>query len=69
MTDDEPYWEISGPRKYLNIPTPVPDRWRAAVTFGSWPDTLMVVGWGPTEEVARAAAATKMDQVKSGAFV
>jgi hypothetical protein len=50
---DEPYWEISGPRKYLNIPTPSPDYWRAAMTYGEFPDYKTVVGWGATEEAAK----------------
>lgn len=45
---EEPFWQISGPRKYLNIPTQVPDKWRAEMTFGSFPDYKTVVGWGPT---------------------
>ena len=53
---DEPYWEISGPREYLNIPTPVPDYWRAAVTFGTLGNYKTVVGWGPTQEAAQSAA-------------
>lgn len=53
---EEPYWEISGPRKYLNIPTPVPDKWRAALTYGSFPNYKTVVGWGPTEDAAKQAA-------------
>jgi hypothetical protein len=53
---DEPYWEISGPRKYLNIPSPVPDRWRAAMTYGEFPNYKTVTAWGPTEAAAREAA-------------
>lgn len=53
---EEPYWEISGPRKYLNIPTSVPNYWRAAMTFGSFPGYKTVVGWGSTEEAAKADA-------------
>ncbi len=52
------YWEISGPRRYLNIPTPVPDYWRASFC---WHDRLAshVVGWGATEPLARRAAALR----------
>lgn len=48
------YWEISGPRQYLNIPCPVPGYWRAALTL--WDKNITVVGWGDTESEARAAA-------------
>lgn len=58
----EPYWEISGPRKYLNIPTVVPDRWRAEMTFGAFPDYKTVVAWGPTEEAAKAEAVRKSNE-------
>jgi hypothetical protein len=57
MADEEPYWKISGPRKYLNIPTVSPDRWRAEMRFGSFPDYKTAVGWGPTEDAAKRAAA------------
>lgn len=52
---DSGYWEISGPRRYLNIPTPVPNYWRAEL---SWFDKASqpVVGWGATEALARRAA-------------
>lgn len=53
---EEPYWEISGPRKYLNIPTPVPDYWRAEITYGSFPNYKHAVGWGATMEAAQEAA-------------
>lgn len=56
VTCEEPYWEISGPRKYLNIPTTVPDRWRAEVTVGEFPDYRTFVGWGPTEQDAKDRA-------------
>ncbi len=56
LPDGTPFWEISGPRQYLNIPSPVPDRWRAALTYGSFPNYKTVVAWGPTEEAARAEA-------------
>jgi hypothetical protein len=52
MADDcDLFWEISGPRKYLNIPTPVPDRWRAELR--SWSRDLTVVAWASTESAAR----------------
>lgn len=51
------YWEISGPRAYLNIPSPVPNYWRAELTYGKYLETKTVVGWGATEQEARRAAA------------
>ena len=36
--------EVSGPRKYLNIPTPSPGRWRAEADDG--------IGWGATPAIA-----------------
>ena len=56
---DEPFWEISGPRKYLNIPTVVPDRWRAELTIGELGSMETFVGWGPTEQEAKDAAVRK----------
>lgn len=53
---EEPYWEISGPRKYLNIPVVSADYWRAEMTYGSFPNYKRAVGWGPTEDAARKAA-------------
>lgn len=44
-----PGWiEVNGPRKYLNIPTPVPNHWRAEVS--DW------TGWGHTAPLAILAA-------------
>jgi len=60
--DDAPYWEVSGPRRYLNIPSPVPDRWRAEMTYGDHPPYKSVVGWGPTEECAKEDARRKAEQ-------
>lgn len=54
---DEPYWEISGPRKYLNIPTVVPDKWRAQVTVGELGDTKTFTAWGPSQFEACERAA------------
>ena len=56
----ECYWEISGPRKYLNIPSPVPNYWRAIcrreVKALYWKD---YEGWGATEALARRIAALR----------
>lgn len=60
--NDEPYWEISGPRKYLNIPSVSPDRWRAEITYGAFPNYKTAVGWGPTEDEARADAMRKSNE-------
>lgn len=54
----EPYWEISGPRRYLNIPTVVPDKWCAKVSIGDHHGKTFE-GWGPTEEVAKSVALDK----------
>lgn len=45
------YIELSGPRKYLHIPTPVPNYWRAAL----WADNSSE-GWGDTPALALVAA-------------
>lgn len=67
MTDDH-YWEISGPRKYLNIPTTVPDRWRCALSIGPFWAAKTFVGWGPTEAAAReAAVAQSLNQTSTAA--
>lgn len=42
--------ELSGPRKYLHIPTPVPNRWRAECGH---------IGWGSTPALALLAALLK----------
>lgn len=60
LLTDEPYWEVSGPRKYLNIPTPAPDHWQAKVTFGMFPRYQTVEAWGATEATARTLAYEKM---------
>lgn len=62
MSKSDHYWEISGPRKYLNIPTQVPDHWRAELTFGQFTNSQTVIGWGPTEEAAKADAVRRRDE-------
>lgn len=49
------YWEISGPRRYLNIPTVVPNHWRAALSYFN-SSSEPVLGWGATEVLARRSA-------------
>lgn len=44
--------ELDGPRKYLNIPTPVPGRWRAEVAGK--------VGWGATPAFALILAVLRV---------
>ena len=62
--NEEPYWEISGPRKYLNIPSPVPDKWRAEMRFGGYPNYDVVVGWGPTMLQACEDAERRAREIK-----
>ena len=57
--DGDGYWEVSGPRRYLNIPSPVPNYWRAEFTFGKPFKFQTVVGWGATEALARRIASLK----------
>jgi hypothetical protein len=48
------YVELSGPRKYLHIPTPVPNRWKAYIaTFNHDGDKT---GWAATPALALLAA-------------
>lgn len=54
------FWEISGARTYLNIPTPVPNKWHAV----AWPKPLgenltRAEAWAATEAIARRIAALK----------
>lgn len=49
--------EISGPRRYLNIPSPVPNYWRAEVT--TWEPRRESRGWGSTEAMSICAAALR----------
>ena len=48
----ECYRELSGPRKYLNIPTSVPNRFRAEITTNSGFQSSTAVGWGKYEPIA-----------------
>lgn len=60
------YWEVSGPRKYLHIPTEVPDHWRAQLSWGSFGCGQSVVAWGRTEEIARAEARRMAESKQKG---
>jgi hypothetical protein len=48
------YVELSGPRKYLHIPTPVPNRWCASIVEPGYRG-----GWGATPPLAILAALLK----------
>lgn len=51
------YIEVSGPRKYLNIPTPVPNYWKAVLSSGQHGFSgVDWIAWAPTEPAARLAA-------------
>ena len=52
------WWlEIKGPRKYLNIPSPVPNYW--SVQIATWNHESDVMGWGKTIPLAICIAALK----------
>ena len=51
--------EINGPRRYLNIPTPVPNYWKAVVA--PWEDKTEGVGWAATPAAALIAALLKAE--------
>lgn len=61
--DYDLFWQTSGPQKYLNIPSSVPDRWKCELT--RWSTNQTVIGWGPTEEAAKATAQRKLDETKA----
>lgn len=63
--EKEGWWDISGPRCYLNIPTPSPNYWKATLTL--WEPMCEFVGWGATEALARRIAALKA-QLSRGLF-
>lgn len=51
------YTEVSGPRKYLNIPTPVPNYWKCVLSSGQHGFSgVDWIAWAPTECAARLAA-------------
>lgn len=57
LVPDDPWIEIKGPRKYLNIPTHSPNYWSAMVS--EWYHEGEGVGWGTTPALALCAAALK----------
>lgn len=54
LVPDDPWIEIKGPRKYLNIPTTVPNIWSANVS--QWNHEGQAMGWGATPALALTAA-------------
>lgn len=53
------FLELSGPRRYLNIPTPVPNVWRAEL---SWDHGT---GWGSTMPLAILSALLRSEIAKA----
>ena len=49
--------DITGPRKFLIIPTPVPNYWRAIIEASGGPDET--IGWGATPALALCIALLK----------
>jgi len=49
--------EIKGPRKYLHIPTSVPNKWSA--NLESWNHEKQAMGWGATPALAICIASLK----------
>jgi hypothetical protein len=49
--------EIKGPRRYLNIPSPVPNYWSANIE--TWNHEGQKMGWGATPALALCIAALK----------
>ena len=57
------FWlELKGPRKYLNIPSPVPNYWSASVD--DWNHEGHAMGWGSTPALALCAAALRAREAK-----
>ena len=54
---DDSWLELKGPRRYLNIPTPVPNYWSASVS--RWNHEGQVMGWGANPALALCAAALR----------
>lgn len=54
----EGWWrEIKGPRKYLNIPTSIPNYW--SVSLESWEGNNSATGWAATPALALVIASLK----------
>lgn len=57
LVPSDPWLEIRGPRKYLNIPTHSPNFWSANVSC--WNHEGQKTGWGATPALALTAAALR----------
>lgn len=57
LVPSDPWLEIRGPRKYLNIPTRSPNFWSANVSC--WNHEGQKTGWGATPALALTAAALR----------
>lgn len=57
LVPPDSWHEIKGPRKYLNIPTPVPNYWSAHLA--RWNHEGDAMGWGATPALALTAAALR----------
>ncbi len=51
----EPHYTLSGPVKFLHIPTPVPNYWRADIIY-DFPGKNAPRGWGATAALTLLAA-------------
>lgn len=60
------YREITGPRKYLNIPTPVPGKFRAQLTTDAGIKSYRSIGWGETEAIALLLATLRALEAQGG---
>lgn len=50
------YLDLAGPAKYLNIPSPIPNRWRAHVTTDEGFQSQQTAGWAASAPLAILAA-------------
>ncbi|NML11287.1 hypothetical protein HHL08_14220 [Sphingobium sp. AR-3-1] len=57
LVPPDSWHEIKGPRKYLNIPSPVPNYWSAHLA--RWNHEGDAMGWGATPALALTAAALR----------
>lgn len=57
LVGSDTWVEIKGPRKYLNIPTPVPNVWSANVS--RWNHEGQATGWGATPALALTSASLR----------
>lgn len=52
----DPHFSLSGPAKYLNIPSPLPNYWWAEIIHGKLAPYIGKRGWGATAPLALLAA-------------